>query len=128
MPRKIKGDFIEGGPGNDTLTGGHGHDTFILRAGGGIDSITDYQPGIDRIMFDSGTGIYDGLLAAFQVGAYLADGDTFTNSHHTASWSVSAVDYNNDGVTDTMISMGDDAFVILGFAPDAVLTSDIFGG
>ena len=45
-------DVIEGGPGADTLTGNGGHDQFvyssILDAG---DTITDFKPGIDKLVF-----------------------------------------------------------------------------
>jgi len=42
-------DTLSGGPGNDTLTGGNGGDTFVLAAGEGTDTITDFQNGPDRI-------------------------------------------------------------------------------
>src|SRR6185369_12097653 len=102
-------DWIEGGAGNDVLTGDSsnplhddGLDTFVLRAGDGHDTVTDFQHGEDIIMFDSGTGIYDGILPPL---GYLYDGQTFSNSHDTASWTVSAGDFNADGFTDTRIEM-----------------------
>ena len=43
-------DTINGGLGNDTINGGDGPDTFVLTAGEGIDTIQDYQDGIDSIL------------------------------------------------------------------------------
>ncbi|MCB4824882.1 family 16 glycosylhydrolase [Roseicella aerolata] len=43
-------DFIIGGQGRDVLTGGAGRDTFAFGQWDGLDRITDFQPGIDRIM------------------------------------------------------------------------------
>ena len=42
-------DTLDGGAGADTLTGGDGVDTFVFTAGDGIDTITDFTPGTDRI-------------------------------------------------------------------------------
>ncbi|RID91911.1 hypothetical protein D2N39_11805 [Gemmobacter lutimaris] len=42
-------DRMEGGAGNDVLKGGAGADTFILRAGGGRDVVTDFVIGVDVI-------------------------------------------------------------------------------
>lgn len=45
-------DTLSGGVGNDRLSGGAGADVFLFAAGlasAGIDAITDYEPGIDRI-------------------------------------------------------------------------------
>jgi Ca2+-binding RTX toxin-like protein len=66
-------DTLFGGAGRDVLTGGAGRDTFVLAAGGGVDTITDFTSGTDRIELRS-TGIrsFEELLAATrQVGADL---------------------------------------------------------
>ena len=47
-------DLIDGGEGNDLLSGRSGADQFILRAGDGLDTITDYQDGIDSFFLADG--------------------------------------------------------------------------
>lgn len=42
-------DLLDGGAGNDILTGGEGADVFVLRPGSGINTITDFTTGVDRI-------------------------------------------------------------------------------
>jgi len=129
-------DWIEGGKGNDVLTGDSdplhddGMDTFTFRAGDGHDTVTDFQHGEDRLMFDSGTGVYDGILPPL---GSLYDGETFSNSQNTASWTVAAGDYNGDGFTDTRIEMfvgGNSVGMIdlLSVAPSTLTSADIFGG
>lgn len=56
-------DLLRGGLGNDTLTGdnfsgGQGADIFVLAAGEGMDTIEDFEVGIDVI------GLADGLVFA----------------------------------------------------------------
>lgn len=130
-------DFIDGGAGNDTLTGGEGKDIFVLRHGGGFDTITDFTPTTtdahgnvyaeDRILFDYGT--YSDLFAPF---GNLYDGETWQNFTGTATWNVSAVDVNNDSVTDTLITVsnsgGTDGIYILGLAPEEIPSYTLFGG
>ena len=48
-------DTLTGGGGSDTLTGGGGADTFVLEARAGVDRITDFSLGRDRL------GLSDGL-------------------------------------------------------------------
>ncbi len=52
---KIEGgagdDVIAGDWGDDTLTGGEGSDRFFLISGHGIDFITDFEDGVDSIVF-----------------------------------------------------------------------------
>ncbi|MEM9154810.1 MAG: hypothetical protein AAGB13_07185 [Cyanobacteria bacterium P01_F01_bin.33] len=51
-------DVLWGGPSNDDLTGNWGSDTFVLAAEEGIDTITDFQDGVDRLRL-SGLEITD---------------------------------------------------------------------
>ncbi|NCT84878.1 MAG: ExeM/NucH family extracellular endonuclease [Comamonadaceae bacterium] len=45
-------DIIEGGLGRDTLTGNGGRDQFVYRTGAdGLDTITDFKPGTDLLVF-----------------------------------------------------------------------------
>jgi Ca2+-binding RTX toxin-like protein len=59
----VGNDILEGKAGNDVLTGGAGADTFIFRPGDGIDRITDFASGADRILFK---GIDPASLKAFK--------------------------------------------------------------
>ena len=116
-------DFLDGGAGNDTYTGGAGADTFVLRSGGGHDVVTDFNPAEgDRVMFDYGS--YSDVLYFGQ----LHDGLTFSNSIGTATFNVSATDYNGDGITDTMITANQDSIVLLGWSPDQLYGWALMGG
>lgn len=56
-------DTLQGGPGHDLLVGGAGADVFVFRASHGIDTISGYQRGIDRLLI--GEGLLDDDPAAF---------------------------------------------------------------
>lgn len=43
-------DTLTGGEGNDNLSGGEGADVFVWRGEAGVDGLTDFTPGTDRIM------------------------------------------------------------------------------
>lgn len=61
-------DTLWGGPGNDALTGGTGADEFSFATGNGNDTISDFEDGIDTIVF-SGTGLDFGDLAIIDTAA-----------------------------------------------------------
>jgi Ca2+-binding RTX toxin-like protein len=116
-------DWLDGGAGNDTYTGGAGADTFVLRSGGGHDVVTDFNPAEgDRVMFDYGT--YSDVMF---LGA-LSDGQTWQNSTGTATFTVSASDYNGDGITDTTITVNSDSITLLGWSPDQLYGWALQGG
>ena len=52
-------DLLDGNLGDDTLAGGMGSDTFVLRAGDGTDTITDFELGSDRLGLASGLHFSD---------------------------------------------------------------------
>ena len=45
-------DSLTGGLGNDSLIGGKGKDIFVLSADDGVDTIEDYEDGIDKFLLD----------------------------------------------------------------------------
>jgi Ca2+-binding RTX toxin-like protein len=47
-------DLLDGGNGSDTLMGGLGEDIFVFAAGEGIDTITDFSLGTDKIGLTGG--------------------------------------------------------------------------
>ncbi|WP_136635910.1 calcium-binding protein [Pseudooceanicola onchidii] len=52
-------DIIAGGAGQDVLTGGDGADVFVFSADTGMDRVTDFQLGVDRIDVSAWGRIYD---------------------------------------------------------------------
>lgn len=68
-------DVIDGGAGNDVLSGGTGADTFVFRAGMGVDRITDFQPGVDRI------AVLDIDLSALRIRAFGPGGSQVQDAH-----------------------------------------------
>lgn len=51
-------DTLEGGRGLDILTGGSGADYFVFNSGDGPDLVTDFQPGVDKIVLGDGFSTY----------------------------------------------------------------------
>ena len=121
-------DWLEGGAGNDTLTGDAGHDTFVLRANGGHDTVTDFNASEDVVMFDTQSGVYDGMLG-WSAGPSLWDGAQIYNSHETLVCTVHSGDYNADGIGDTQFEMSSGAtLTLLGVDPSDLGCSNLFGG
>jgi len=120
-------DWLEGGAGNDTLTGDAGHDTFVLRGNGGHDVVTDFNASEDIVMFDTQSGVYDGILGGLH--GSLWDGMEIWNSHGTLVCTVHSGDYNGDGVGDTLFEMSSGAsLTLLGVDPSDLSSANIFGG
>lgn len=58
-------NVLIGGAGNDMLTGGLGADTFVFNLGDGVDTITDFEDGIDLLDVSSlGFASVDDLIFA----------------------------------------------------------------
>ena len=53
--------MLDGGSGDDVLTGGLGADQFLFRSTSGDDILTDFQDGTDRIRILSGAASFNGL-------------------------------------------------------------------
>ncbi|MEL6939723.1 MAG: calcium-binding protein [Cyanobacteria bacterium J06598_1] len=60
-------DLMFGGLGNDTASGGQGADTFVLAAGEGTDTITDFEVGTDLIGLAGGLSFGQLTLADNQI-------------------------------------------------------------
>ncbi|MGC6517444.1 MAG: hypothetical protein ACON49_05400, partial [Candidatus Puniceispirillaceae bacterium] len=109
-------DFItdvDGGGGNDTLTGGEGADKFVLGTiDDGTDIVTDFN-------------LEDSILV--QINAPLAEAPADLNALLTAlGLSLSSgVDHTGNGSHDTAIMQGQTTLMILE-GVDAVDTSDLY--
>ncbi|MEM8698337.1 MAG: CHRD domain-containing protein [Pseudomonadota bacterium] len=62
-------DTLNGGEGEDILTGGEGEDVFMFEAGDGIDTITDFEAGVDQIQVSDFGPDFNLGSAAAQDGA-----------------------------------------------------------
>ncbi|NJR67559.1 MAG: hypothetical protein HC771_01995 [Synechococcales cyanobacterium CRU_2_2] len=54
-------DVLLGVTGNDTLYGNHGSDLFVFGRGDGLDTVVDFQVGMDRIGLIEGELVYSDL-------------------------------------------------------------------
>lgn len=113
-------NIIEGG---DALVGTAGADKFILREGDGNVTIEGFQAGVDRVMTDFNS--YSDIVGP--LGRW-HDGQTFDDFTGLTHYTISAVDVNGDGVTDTLISVNDDSIALLGVSIDSLGSASLMGG
>lgn len=90
-------DTFYSGGGNDTLWGGSGADTFVFYTGNEVDTIADFEDGIDIIVFDVAGLDYGGL--------------TLTQSGSTAVITYSGGTIQLSGFS--LADLGQDDFVFL---------------
>ena len=80
-------DTLNGGTGNDLLTGGSSSDLFVLAAGEGTDTITDFGRDNDRLGLSGGIGFDDLSFAGNDIifgSETIATLDNFNTSNLTA--------------------------------------------
>ncbi len=99
------GDTITGGLGRDLMSGAAGADLFLLRPGDNYDTITDFEPGVDRLVI-----IEHDAVAAF-ARLELIDSAEGLTVRYGLSGTVTL-----EGVTVAMLSVGDVLFAPDGFA------------
>jgi Ca2+-binding RTX toxin-like protein len=68
-------DLLDGQLGNDRLIGGTGNDRFVIRRGGGTDTIVDFELGIDRIALADGLTYADLTIVNGATGAIVRAGN-----------------------------------------------------
>ena len=115
-------DLLWGHGGDDVLTGGAGADVFILNAGDGEDTITDFNPAAGDVIVFS----YNSPLDAMSTGP-LCDGMAWT-SDSGGNCFVEAGDFNGDGHMDTEVYVNDVSVTILGWAPEDLTGAMLLGG
>lgn len=91
---------LEGGSGNDTLTGGSGQDNFILMSSNeGLDQITDFAINEDILSFaaEGFAGITENSVVSSQI---FIIGENATSRSHRFIYSASSGDlfYDSDGI------------------------------
>ncbi|MEG4502271.1 DUF4347 domain-containing protein [Microcoleus sp. F6_B4] len=90
-------DLLNGGAGSDQLYGNAGIDTFVLASGMGLDSIYNFQDGVDRIRLDG--GLTFGALQIAQSGTstlikIASTGETLASLINTNSALIGASDFS----------------------------------
>ena len=114
-------DVLRGGPGSDLLTGDSGRDSFVFAdpPASGADRITDFTPGVDRLVFDpsvydlsriaydhaSGLVSYDGKAVVVLQGAPVLGPGDISNVSITPD-SAPSGDSGGDGVSGALAVAG----------------------
>ncbi|WP_017327798.1 calcium-binding protein [Synechococcus sp. PCC 7336] len=91
----IGDDFLRGGFGNDSLSGNAGFNTFVLAEGEGLDTVTDFEVGMDKLgLVDLGIGdvraIGAGGFALIQV---IATGEDLAILSGVAASNITVADF-----------------------------------
>jgi hypothetical protein len=120
MKKAKKLNLIEGG---DTLIGTPTADQFALREGDGDITVEGFQAGIDRILTD-----YNSYSDVVKMTGQWYDGLTFTDFTGLTHYTITAVDANGDGITDTRIQVNNDSITLLGVGPDSLYSGSLMGG
>jgi len=92
-------DILNGGAGSDRLYGGAGNNTFVLASGMGLDSIYNFQDGIDIIRLDGGLTFGDLQIAQSGTSTSIKialTGVTLASLVNTNSTSITATDFSVD--------------------------------
>ncbi|GGH54144.1 hypothetical protein GVY41_10075 [Frigidibacter albus] len=63
-------DILVDGAGSDRMTGGSGADIFVLSFDGVLDTITDFEAGVDRLDLSAWPMLYDPSQLTFQSTSY----------------------------------------------------------
>lgn len=94
-------DILNGGAGSDRLYGNAGIDTFVLASGMGLDSISNFQDGVDIIRLDG--GLTFGALQIAQSGTstlikIASTGVTLASLINTNSALIGAADFSASAI------------------------------
>ena len=123
-------DIIEGGLGDDYLSGGNGSDTYIYNSGDGNDTIDDNGSGDTDVLdirghsstdasFSFFPGSADDLIITFANGDQIIIRGTIQSGHTDA---IEQIIFDGDGVTLTMADVRADLFAQQTSAGDDIIT------
>ena len=114
----IGNDFLYGGNGNDTLTGNTGDDAFVFEGSWGLDIVTDFAAGSDRLVLrTSGLTLFSQLTIT-QEGAdtLITFGSQQIRLSNVAAATVTAADFQFRASAETPVAD----------APNAEAPADMF--
>jgi Ca2+-binding RTX toxin-like protein len=100
----LKGDRdhnrLEGGAGNDTLTGRGGKDIFVVQfgTGKGLDTITDFQSGVDSLVLQVATQLVAAALETF-LDTFISNTQFTVSKTNNTTLDLRMAQNANDGLT-----------------------------